>query len=196
MNFPQTTTTSILKNNFSIINLLALAILFFCFASVKGDSISPEIPFMDHPGFINGGKHLDFNIFDENDIETTLQKLKGNVVVVIISATWCSNCPDVLKSVDALKKKIKDEKVENIKILALNVGDETLEEIKTHYISIGVEHLDVYKSVPASIMDKIYGVPACVIFDTSGNPLCGYLGGGIDFSSDVFIDYLKYQSKK
>ena len=136
-------------------------------------------------------KNLDnMEIVCEAEKVITLEKLRGNIVIIVFSTTWCSNCPNVLQEFDNLLNKVKEKGIADIKIIALNVGEEDVNEIKVHYKMHDIQILDVYKSVDNSVIRGIRGVPACLIFNPQGKLVWGYLGGGIDFSSDSFLSSL------
>ncbi|GHT90693.1 hypothetical protein FACS1894122_01620 [Alphaproteobacteria bacterium] len=173
-----------LNNNF-VKYIVYLASLVVCCACDQNDKISP--PFSDNAGYIKNEISFAETIYDEKGQPFTLANFKGNVVIVAFSATWCHNCPDVLQSLDSLKAK----NIPGLKIVALNVGNEGINEIKIHYKSHDIQLLDVYQSVRPTVMKEIRGVPACLIFDTNGKFVCGYLGRGIDFCSTEFVSFIK-----
>lgn len=171
--------------------IVYLASLVVCCASCdQNDKISP--PFSDSVGYIKDEISFDETIYDENGMPFTLAKFNGNVVIVAISAMWCHNCPDVLRSLDSLEAK----NIRGLKIVALNVGNEGINEIKVHYKSHDIQLLDIYQSVKPTVMKNIRGVPACLVFDTDGKFVCGYLGRGIDFCSPEFVGFIHDLLKK
>ncbi|GHT99139.1 hypothetical protein FACS1894126_5190 [Alphaproteobacteria bacterium] len=182
-----------LNNNFTkyIKYIAYLALLVVCCASCdQKDKVSP--PFSDSAGYIKDEISFDETIYDEKGLPLTLANFKGNVVIVVFSTTWCHNCPNVLQSFDSLEAK----KICGLKIVALNVGNEGIDEIKIHYKSHDIQLLNVYQSVKPTVMKSIRGVPACLIFDTNGKFVCGYLGGGIDFCSTEFVGFIDALLKK
>ena len=137
----------------------------------------------------------DFFFTEKNGKNFSFKKLKDKIVLVGFSATWCPNCPVVLKSLDTLKKKIKKANIENIEILALNIGSDNIDEIKEHYKNYDINELSVYKSFSSSSINGIEGVPICFLFDKKGKTIKKYLGWH-DFAHNNFIKFLNELSKK
>ncbi|MDR3179505.1 MAG: TlpA family protein disulfide reductase [Holosporaceae bacterium] len=148
-------------------------------------SESSHPPFANSAGYLKEGIAFDDTIYDANGNPFSLKDFKGKVVIVAFSTTWCPNCPNVLQSLDNLEAK----NIPNLKIIALNVGDEEINEIKIHYKIHNIQLLDVYRSVNNEIMRGIRGVPACLVFDTDGKFVCGYLGK-TNFCSQEFMDFI------
>ncbi|MDR2681847.1 MAG: TlpA family protein disulfide reductase [Holosporaceae bacterium] len=137
---------------------------------------------------------VDFDdiVYDADGNAVSLADCKGKVVIIAFSTTWCPNCPNVLQSLDNLTAK----NIQDLKIIALNVGNEDINEIKIHYKVNNIQLLDIYKSVKNDAMKGIRGVPACLVFNTDGKFVCGYLGKGIDFCSKDFIEFVNQLLQK
>jgi thiol-disulfide isomerase/thioredoxin len=184
--------------------LLAVAFIFSsaleAYESIfPGKSLIP--PFSLDPAFrsafLQGGRPFPHKIWNENQEELSLESFKGNVVVVVLFTTWCPNCPIVLLCMQDLVKRFKKGGISNIKIIVLNVGNESPNFIKIYYKGRDIQLLDVYHSLPAAAMSEsgVRGVPACLIFDKSGSPVCGYLGA-MDYSGEEFVEYLEKLAKQ
>ncbi|MDR2794278.1 MAG: TlpA family protein disulfide reductase [Holosporaceae bacterium] len=159
------------------------ALVVFCCGCDQSESIHP--PFANSSRYLKEGIAFDDTIYNANGNPISLKDFKGKVVLVAFSTTWCPNCPDVLQSLDNLEAK----NIPGLKIIALNVGSEEINEIKIHYKSHNIQLLDVYRSVNGKIMKGIQGVPACLVFDTDGKFVCGYIGK-TDFCSREFMDFI------
>jgi thiol-disulfide isomerase/thioredoxin len=156
-------------------------------AFLKG-KISP--PFSADKGFLSNGMSFDYKIKNENGVEFSVGDFKGNVVIIMFFTTWCPSCPVVLKSMDCLVEKFKQEGINNVKIVPLNLGNDSVNRLKIYYKRNDVQLLDVYHSLPSNAMSEIKGVPCCLIFDKTGDPVCGYLGAE-DYLSGEFVEYIK-----
>lgn len=154
-------------------------------------SLIKNFPPTNMPEYIDANSNLDIEIIDEKGKTISLENLHDNIVIVIFSTIWCPSCPNVLREFDNLLNKIRKKNIKHIKIIALNIGNEDTNSIKIHYKSNDIQLLDVYKSVDNSVTNGIKGVPACLVFNTESKLVWGYLGGGIDFSSDEFLDILE-----
>ncbi|MBQ7674744.1 MAG: peptide deformylase [Alphaproteobacteria bacterium] len=135
----------------------------------------------------------DFVFIGENGIKFKFPQLKGHIIIVAFSTTWCPNCPIVLKSLDNLRSKLLEKNMIDIGVLALNIGNEDIEEVKEHYKKYDINMLKPYKSI--SKANGIEGVPACFVFDDEGKIVHKYFGWH-DFASDDFLKLLKELSKK
>lgn len=162
----------------------------------KKDITNIELPFVEHPGYIKGGKQFAYSFVNEKGKEISILDLNDNVVIIVFSTTWCHNCPSVLKDMDDLSAILAKDKLDNVKIIALNVGNESIQLIKEHYNSIKVKSLDVYKSIPIHTIEEFQGVPVCLVFDKEGAPVWGYIGGGVTYKSEEFINFIKVLAKK
>ena len=134
-----------------------------------------------------------FIFSNEKGFKFSFSNLKGHVLVIAFSTTWCPNCPVVLKSLDVLKKKLLQQEIYNVGVITLNIGDEDIKAVKDHYAEYGIENLSAYESVAHA--NGIEGVPVCFVFDKEGKQAAKYLGWH-DFASDDFIAFLKKLAAK
>ena len=149
-------------------------------------------PFSDYAGHFTEEKSFSAIIKNEQGQEFKLGDFRGKVVVIIFSATWCPNCPTFVKAFDSLARKIKADGMEkSIKVISLNVGQDSMSDLKKHYKAQDIQMLEPHESVPYDAIDKIDGVPACIIFNAEGKFVCGYIGNGVNFDTAEFLDYLK-----
>jgi thiol-disulfide isomerase/thioredoxin len=174
----------------------------FIFSSSLGayESIFQKIenivpPFSFSAGFLPGGKSFTHKIKNENHEEFSIKDFRGNVIVIVLFTTWCPSCPVVLQDMEYLVEKFRKNGINNVKIIALNIGNESLNLIKIYYKGRNIQLLDAYHSLPIEVMSDIRGVPACLIFDKNGDPVCGHLGA-TDYSSGEFIEYLEKLAKQ
>jgi thiol-disulfide isomerase/thioredoxin len=158
----------------------------------RGEAIPP---FSFSAGFLPGGKPFAYKIKNEKGKEFSIKDLRGNVVVIMLFTTWCPSCPIVIQYMENLVEKFREKRIDNIKIIALNIGNEPLNLIKVYYKGRDIQLLDAYHSLPSEAMSDIRGVPACLIFDKNGSPVCGHLGVA-DYSSGEFIEYLEKLAKQ
>jgi thiol-disulfide isomerase/thioredoxin len=183
----------------SYIKYLLTATVFICglnaetslvFSETNARSISP--PFSSGSGYLSGGRPFGIKVKNEKGEEFFIGDIKGQVTIVVLFTTWCQSCPAVLLDMDCLVEKFKNDKIDNVKIIALNIGGDSVWAIKNYYKERGIRQLDVYNSVPSNVftLSGIRGVPACLVFDTEGNPVWGNLGAE-NYLSGEFVDYIK-----
>jgi thiol-disulfide isomerase/thioredoxin len=152
--------------------------------------LKEAFPFEHEPGYVPGGRELKYSLRNERGEEFFLIDLRGKVVVVILSTTWCPNCPVVLRRFDNLAHRLGQSGIKNVEIVVLNVGQDSTEALKLYYKSNDIQLLKVYPSVPISVMKGITGVPACFVFDKKGDNIWGYLGGA-NYDGDEFFNFME-----
>ena len=133
-------------------------------------------------------------IIDSNNHVTTMQQMKDNVVIIVFSTTWCPNCPQIIRQMDSLNKKIEGLGIDNVKIIHLNIGDETLAGVKKHLKNIKVD-LEAYRSVSGADVG-VSIIPSVMIFNKAGKAVCGYMGSSFDYLSDEFVKFVISLSKQ
>lgn len=117
---------------------------------------------------------LEGNAFD-------LDKLKGNVVILNIWATWCKPCIAEFESLEKVKEKFQDR---NIKIIA--VSNEDLKLINK-FLDKRKYNLKFIKLNGDLSYFNAYSLPTTVVFDKSGEEAFR-LTGGVDFNTNNFIN--------
>lgn len=117
---------------------------------------------------------LEGNAFD-------LDKLKGNVVILNIWATWCKPCIAEFESLEKVKEKFQDR---NIKIIA--VSNEDLKLIN-EFLDKRKYNLKFIKLNGDLSYFNAYSLPTTVVFDKSGEEAFR-LTGGVDFNTNNFIN--------
>lgn len=201
MKFSQMHIRNILRKMHYIINICRAKIFIFIsmllvlsFAGCEDQTPTP-IPFSKGIGYLGDLNNLDIHMLDDEKKELSVMNFKGNVLIVLFSTIWCPNCPEVLKMFEKLQGKLEVENIKSVKIILLNIGEEDVADAKYHYAKIGIKDLKVYRLLQSKI-NCVSGIPACIIFGKDGDPVCGYIGGGRDFCSEIFFNYIKYLSKK
>lgn len=151
-------------------------------------------PFSDHPGFLEKLPVLDFTV---NNMDTkqkfTLQELKGNVVVVFFTTTWCPNCPTVFRDLNDLADKLSDLGISNVKIIVLVIGNDSHNAIQVYYKMNKVQLLDIFE--PISPFKGISGVPTVIILDKSGKSVWGFTGAN-NYKSQEILEFITALSKE
>ncbi|MDR0556050.1 MAG: TlpA family protein disulfide reductase [Holosporaceae bacterium] len=132
-------------------------------------------------GTENGTEGLSFDVSMQKVGENkmfTVKDLKGNVVVILLITTWCQNCPGTLWTLDSLAKQLKEENIENVKVIVLNIGPELPQQIREYFIRHEIFTLDVYNSITADDFARtgLPGVPACLVYNKKNSLVWTQLG--------------------
>jgi thiol-disulfide isomerase/thioredoxin len=147
-----------------------------------------NIPFRDDYGYLPEGMEFEYPITVSGHT-FHMADLRGNVVILVFFTTWCHNCPGVLKNFDDMVDRFRQSNVKNVKIFALNVGRDNTNITGIYYKGHNVQMLDVCESIPPRAIQGIPGVPACLVFDKKGKPVCAYIGAK-NYESSEFIDFI------
>jgi len=104
---------------------------------------------------------------------STLNDLKGSVVLVNFWATWCGPCVEEIPSLSRLVDSMEGKP---FKVVAVNIG-ESVEDIKTFVKSIPV-NFDIYQDTDGvAVRDwKVYAYPSNFLLDKNGQIQYAYRG--------------------
>lgn len=151
-----------------------------------------EIPFSDEIGFSN--EKVEFHTkFVDKDGVTYKHNTHGKVSVVILTTTWCHNCPNIVKAMSTCADKLKG----NTKVEFYNVilGKDSLDKVKTHFDSIGVKNFKLFNSLPMTSVTGVDTIPTCLVFDKNGKQVFRF-SGDAKYASKKFVKFLEDLSKR
>lgn len=123
------------------------------------------------------------SFLDENKKVIALNDLKGKVVFINFWATWCPPCVEEMPSINALKKRYKNDP--NVVFLMVDV-DNNYEKSKK-FMEKGGFDLPVHLpngEIPSNFLGN--AIPTTVILDKSGE-MVGRMEGGRDYASPEMI---------
>lgn len=158
-------------------------------------------PFEDYPGYWKEIPDFDVTaenaeINDEFPFESiSLDKLKGNVVLLFFTTTWCPNCVKVFQDLDNLYRKLADKKISNVKIVTLFVGMDDDEAIKSYYKENKVKSLHRFKAISPVSFGIIKAVPTCFVLNKKSVPVWGF-SGIANYGSLEFLNFIEDLSKE
>ena len=164
------------------------------------ESISQK-PFKDLPGYWK--ELIDFDVTitntevnDEFPSEKfSLKSLKGNVVILFFTTTWCPNCIKVFQDLDKLSRALSSKNISNVKIIPLVLGMEEDEVIKKYYEENKVVSLHRFKSLSPLFFNVIKAVPTCFVFNKKSVPVWGF-SGATNYGAFEFLNFIESLSKE
>lgn len=158
-------------------------------------------PFKDLPGYWKELSDFDITITnaeanDEFPSEKfSLRSLKGNVVILFFTTTWCPNCIKVFQDLDKLSRALLKKDISNVKIIPLVLGMEGDDVIKKYYEENKVVSLRRFKSLSPMFFNAIRAVPTCFVFNKKSVPIWGF-SGAANYGAFEFLDFIESLSKE
>lgn len=154
-------------------------------------------PFSDQPGYIKEVQGFDRTIYNmDTKKEFKINDLKGNVVIIFFTTTWCPNCPAVFKDLDSLADKLSKSEIFNVKIIPLIIGDETENYIRNYYKVNNIQSLDAFYPIsPSDVEKNVSGVPSCIVFNKNGESVWGFVGIA-NYASQEFLNFIEALAKE
>ena len=158
-------------------------------------------PFKDYPGYWNQLPNFDLEItcIETNDEfpskSFSLKDLKGNVVIVFFTTTWCHNCEKVFQDLDKLAGELSGKNISNVKIITLVLGTEDDNAVKNYYKTNKVKSLRKFRSISPEFFKEVNAVPTCFIFDKKSVPVWGF-SGAANYGNPYFLNFIEDLSKE
>lgn len=163
---------------------------------------SVQKPFKDYPGYWNqfpDFKDLEITCIGTNDEFPSksfcLKDLKGNVVIVFFTTTWCKNCEKVFQDLDKLADELSGKNISNVKIITLVLGTEDDDAVKNYYEANKIKSLRKFRFVSPKIFNKIDAVPTCFVFDKKSVPVWGF-SGVANYGDPYLLNFIEDLSKE
>ena len=126
--------------------------------SLDINSIPDDVEFFDQ----EGKKHY----FDEFD---------GKTVLIVFWASWLDEAPDLIISLDYLKKDFRKLKFD---IIAISEDYQGVEHVKKFYDKYGIRHLKIYHDFKNKLYNhmKITNLPTFLLLDADFTQLYNFHG--------------------
>jgi thiol-disulfide isomerase/thioredoxin len=128
-------------------------------------------------------------IQDASGADTTLQALRGEVLVVNIWATWCPPCVEEMPTLAALETHFDGR----LRVIAVSVDSEGKRaEAQAQLAQLSDNVLPFYIDITRGVMfdARAAGMPTTIIYDREGNEVAR-LAGGADWASEDAIALLE-----
>ncbi len=133
----------------------------------------------------------EINFSDGLGAPTTLDRFRGNVVLLNIWATWCPPCRREMPSLDRLQQRLVAEGSEVV-ALSIDTGGDGLRAIKSFYTSIAVRIRRIYNDADgtAGVRLGALGVPTTSLLDRAGREVAR-TSGPVDWDSAQAVDFIR-----
>jgi thiol-disulfide isomerase/thioredoxin len=125
----------------------------------------------------------------DDEAETTLQDLAGDVVVLNFWATWCAPCREEMPTLAALEAELGDE---GVRVATVATGRNDPLEIDRFLEEVGAGNLPRWRDPRQTLAREmgVLGLPVTVILDREGQEVAR-LTGDADWSSDSAVAILR-----
>jgi thiol-disulfide isomerase/thioredoxin len=125
----------------------------------------------------------------DDEAETTLQDLAGEVVVLNFWATWCAPCREEMPTLAALQEELGDE---GVRVATVATGRNDPVEIDRFLSEVGADALPRWRDPGQALTREmgVLGLPVTVILDREGQEVARLIGDA-DWSSDSAIAILR-----
>lgn len=123
------------------------------------------------------------------EAETTLQDLGGEVVVLNFWATWCAPCRKEMPTLAALQEELGDE---GVRVATVATGRNDSVEMDRFLSEVGANSLPRWRDPGQQLAREmgVLGLPVTVILDREGQEIAR-LTGDADWSSESAIAILR-----
>jgi thiol-disulfide isomerase/thioredoxin len=128
----------------------------------------------------------------------TLADFKGRTVLLNLWATWCVPCRKEMPALDALQKKLGDDKFQ---VVAVNIDTRNLDKPKAWLDEVGIKGLGYFSDPSAKVFQdlkshgKALGMPTTLLIDPQGCEL-GVLAGPAEWASDDAIKLIETAKRR
>ena len=139
--------------------------------------------------------HKDLKVYDnvifldKNDKKINIKEFNGNLLLLNFWATWCAPCKEEMPSLDRLQV---NQNLSNLKIFAINISEESKKKVDSFFEDLKIKNFDPYFDAPTTLAKtfSLRGVPTSILIDKDGKEFARIMGS-IDFSDQIFINWLK-----
>ena len=119
-----------------------------------------------------------------------LGRLRGEVLLVNVWATWCAPCRWEMPTLDRLQARMGGDGLE---VVAVSIDEGGTAAVEPYYADVGIENLDVYVDPEGDLVDALgpTALPQSYVVDRTGR-VVGYVKGAADWDSEAARALLRY----
>jgi len=164
-------------------------ILFFCFNIFSSIAQTNEDVPLNNMAINEIPKPISSLIFEDflgNEIN--LKDYHGKLVIINFWATWCAPCKKEMPSLDSL---YKDDKFNNLQILAVNMEQPNLSKTKKFFSELNIQNLEIFFDSNLNFVKefKLRGVPTTILINKKGEEFARIIGE-VNFQDKKFLKWL------
>ena len=117
-----------------------------------------------------------------------LKDYHGKLVIINFWATWCAPCKKEMPSLDSL---YKDDKFNNLQILAVNMEQPNLSKTKKFFSELNIQNLEIFFDSNLNFVKefKLRGVPTTILINKKGEEFARIIGE-VNFQDKKFLKWL------
>jgi thiol-disulfide isomerase/thioredoxin len=125
----------------------------------------------------------------DEEAETTLQDLAGEVVVLNFWATWCAPCREEMPTLAKLQEELGDE---GVRVATIATGRNDPVEVDRFLTEVGADALPRWRDPRQALAREmgVLGLPVTVILNREGQEVAR-LTGDADWSSESSLAILR-----
>lgn len=104
---------------------------------------------------------------DEQGNQVSLERFRGNIVVLNLWATWCTPCLAEMPMLDRLQQQLKGV---GVVVIALSIDRDGSTVVREFFNRNGIRHLAVYvdPTMRAQSTLTTFGLPTTILIDKQG----------------------------
>jgi len=142
-------------------------------------------------------------VFEDGTIKT-LADYPGELVLATVWFTTCPNCQIEMPALSKLSKLLKDQGINNIRVLPISIDEvvfreppeDSISRVRKYYDRKRLEHLPVAIDLRARNAGSLFnpdpvGTPTTFIISPTGDVIAVLQGWKVDWTSDESIAYLR-----
>ena len=117
----------------------------------------------------------DISIYDQNEVEHTLDEFEGKVTLLVFWATWCADCIKEMPSLDELQKDLRKLP---FKIVAASQDFHGVGDLKKYFKAQNIKYIDLYYDHKNKLFKSLSvgGLPTAFLIDTEGKMIVKFSG--------------------
>ena len=123
---------------------------------------------------------------DEQGNQVSLERFRGNIVVLNLWATWCTPCLAEMPMLDRLQQQLKGV---GVVVIALSIDRDGSTAVREFFNRNGIRHLAVYvdPTMRAQSTLTTFGLPTTILIDKQGRER-GRLVGPAEWDDASAVD--------
>jgi thiol-disulfide isomerase/thioredoxin len=143
-------------------------------------------------------------ILFEDGTRTTLADYPGELVLATVWFTTCPNCQIEMPELSKLSKILKDQGINNIRVLPISIDEvvfreapeDSMSRVRKYYDRKKLNHLPVALDLSARNAGLLFnpdpvGTPTTFFISPTGDVIAVLQGWKVDWTSDESIAYLR-----